>query len=187
MQAAEIERYAFFDELQKIGAALTETERAQIPKKQFALTPKQSTTGKRAYPMHDEHHARLAIAFVGMHGSPEQKSEVYKDVQRLYPHIAEKSAPIQKWREQQGTPKTAEKEGPMPWRDAAIHGLHHEGPGALGMTAGAMIGSRYGHPLEGAGLGYGLGAGAGLLGDAIWKAIKERRVSAKQLPLPFAK
>lgn len=88
----EVVRKSFLDELSKIGADLTAAEREKIPSKKFALTGKQSTTGKKAYPLDTEGRARAAIGFVGMHGSPEQKSEVYRDVARLYPHLAAKSS-----------------------------------------------------------------------------------------------
>lgn len=86
-------------ELQKIAEDLTPEARAQIAKKNFALTSKQSDTGKPAYPIHDEQHARTALGMVGMHGTPEQKSEVYKDIVRKYPEMAAKSKAIQKWQE----------------------------------------------------------------------------------------
>lgn len=83
---------AFENELWKIAADLTSVQRADIPKKNFALTSKQSTTGKPAYPIHDLPHARLALAFVKMHGTDQQKGEVYKDVARKYPELAQRSS-----------------------------------------------------------------------------------------------
>ena len=75
-----------------LAADMTAAQRSEIPKKDFALTGKQSTTKKPAYPIHDEKHARLALAFVKMHGSPGQQGEVYKDVARKYPHLAQASS-----------------------------------------------------------------------------------------------
>lgn len=76
----------------KEAAELTPQSRAEIKPKNFALTGKQSNTGQRAYPIHDEQHARAALGFVGMHGTPQQKSEVYKDISKKYPHLAAKSS-----------------------------------------------------------------------------------------------
>lgn len=73
-------------------AALTPEGRAQVAPKNFALNADQSSTGKRSYPIHDEQHARAALGFVGMHGSPEEKAEVYKDVAKKYPGLAAKSS-----------------------------------------------------------------------------------------------
>jgi hypothetical protein len=81
----ELLHRALFDELEKIAIDLTAAGRAQIAKKNFALTSKQSTTGKPAYPIHDATHARAALRLVGMHGSEQQKAEVRKDVARKYP------------------------------------------------------------------------------------------------------
>lgn len=64
------------------------------------------------------------------------------------------------------------------WRDAASHGLHHEGPGALGMLAGAIVGSKFDRPLEGAGVGYGIGAGGGWLADEALKALRKKTAGA---------
>lgn len=73
---------------------LTEAARAHISKKNFALTPKQSTTGKPAYPIEDRAHARSALGLVGMHGSAEQKAEVRKDVARKYPDLLKKESSV---------------------------------------------------------------------------------------------
>lgn len=83
---------AMGSELEKLSADLTPEARSQISNKNFALTAKQSKTGKPAYPIHDERHARAALGFVGMHGTPQEKSEVYKDVARKYPHLAANSS-----------------------------------------------------------------------------------------------
>lgn len=85
-------KHALIDELWKISADLSEHARAQLPKKDFALTAKQSDTGKPAYPIQDESHARAALGFVGMHGTLRQKQEVYRDIAKKYPHLAAKSS-----------------------------------------------------------------------------------------------
>lgn len=78
--------------LDKAAAELTPQGRAEISKKNFALTGSQSSTGQCAYPIQDEAHARAALGFVGMHGSESQRHEVYKDIARKYPHLAAKSS-----------------------------------------------------------------------------------------------
>lgn len=76
----------------KAAADLTAASRDQIAKKNFALSAKQSNTGKPAYPIHDKAHAANALARVKQHGSPAEKSEVYKDVARKFPELASKSS-----------------------------------------------------------------------------------------------
>lgn len=75
----------------KVASELTEKARAHLAKKDFALTGDQSSTGKPAYPIEDRAHARAALGLVGMHGSPEQKAEVRKDVARKYPDMLKAS------------------------------------------------------------------------------------------------
>jgi hypothetical protein len=88
----EVLKEAFDDELGKIAAELNEASRDKIAPKNFALSPKQSGTGKPAYPIEDKHHAANALARVKQNGSPAEKSEVYKDVAKKYPGLAAKSS-----------------------------------------------------------------------------------------------
>ncbi len=94
--------YAMAEELLsiKLGADLTEEQRDHIAKKNFALTDKQSNTGKPAYPIHDEQHARSALGFVSMHGTDEQKAEVRRDIERKYPHLIKKATALTGMREE---------------------------------------------------------------------------------------
>lgn len=55
--------------------------RNKIKESNFAL-PEQ-----RKYPIHDIKHARLALAFVSMHGSPSEKVIVRSKVHKKYPEI----------------------------------------------------------------------------------------------------
>ena len=87
----DILKSGFLDELQKIAADLNTSGREHIKAKNFALTPRQSDTGKPAYPIHDKAHAANALARVKQHGTPAQQSEVYKDVARRYPELAARS------------------------------------------------------------------------------------------------
>ena len=84
---------SFCDELEKIKLAseLTEAAREHIKSKNFAISAKQSDTGKPAYPIEDKRHAANALARVKQFGSPSEKAEVYKDVARKYPEMAAKS------------------------------------------------------------------------------------------------
>jgi len=59
---------------------LTAAERDALPNSAFALP------GRR-YPIHDEEHARAALARVQQHGSPEERRAVETAVKRRYPHM----------------------------------------------------------------------------------------------------
>ncbi len=76
----------------KQAAELTEAARDKIAPKNFALSAKQSDTGKPAYPIEDHRHAANALSRVDQFGSSKEKSEVYKDVARKYPDLARHSS-----------------------------------------------------------------------------------------------
>ena len=78
--------------LGKTAADLTTAGREQIANKNFALSAKQSDTGKPAYPIHDKAHAANALARVKQYGTPAEKAEVYKDVARKFPELAARSS-----------------------------------------------------------------------------------------------
>jgi hypothetical protein len=61
-------------------AVLTATARKKLSPGAFAIPPDR-------YPIHDEAHARNALARVSQHGSPEEKAKVRAAVKRRYPHI----------------------------------------------------------------------------------------------------
>ena len=63
-------------------ANLTSKKRKSLPKKSFAVP------GKRAYPIHDESHARNALARVSQHGTPAEKARVRAAVKKKFPGIA---------------------------------------------------------------------------------------------------
>lgn len=63
---------------------LTGSMRSKLPSSAFALP------GRR-YPIHDEAHARNALARVSEYGTPEEKKRVRAAVHRRYPHIGEGS------------------------------------------------------------------------------------------------
>ena len=62
-------------------AALTARRRNKLPTKTFALS------GRR-YPIHDQAHARNALARVSQHGSAQEKATVRRKVAARYPGIA---------------------------------------------------------------------------------------------------
>lgn len=62
-------------------AELTTKERNRIPKGRFGLP------GKRAYPIPDAAHARNALARAAQFASPGERSEIQRNVHRLYPGI----------------------------------------------------------------------------------------------------
>lgn len=62
-------------------AKLDAKERKKLPTTDFAIP------SKRAYPIQDENHARLALAMVSKYGSPEEQAQVKKAVHRKYPNI----------------------------------------------------------------------------------------------------
>jgi hypothetical protein len=59
---------------------LTTERRDELPGGDFALP------GRR-YPIHDENHARNALARVSEYGTPEEKDRVHAAVHRRYPDI----------------------------------------------------------------------------------------------------
>jgi hypothetical protein len=66
-------------------AKLTAAQRGALPLSAFAIPE------KRAYPIHDENHARDALAMVSKYGSPAQVSRVRKAVYSKYPHMEKDS------------------------------------------------------------------------------------------------
>lgn len=60
---------------------LSTEARKELPKGDFAIPE------TRGYPIHDENHARNALARVSQFGSESEKSRVRAAVHRKYPHI----------------------------------------------------------------------------------------------------
>lgn len=82
--APEITREALEEAIQE--AALDAKERKKLPKSAFAIPEDE------AYPIHDEAHARNALARVAQHGSPEEKKRVRAAVKRRYPKMVQEAA-----------------------------------------------------------------------------------------------
>lgn len=62
-------------------AELTYRARKKLPASAYAIP------SKRAYPIHDEAHARNALARVSQFGTPAEKTQVRAAVARRYPNI----------------------------------------------------------------------------------------------------
>lgn len=62
-------------------AKLTTVQRNALPRSSFAIPE------KRAYPIHDEEHARMALSMVSKYGSPDEVSRVRKKVKKKFPGI----------------------------------------------------------------------------------------------------
>ena len=146
----------------KLAKDLTEEARQHIKPKNFAISAKQSDTGKPAYPIHDPKHARIALGLVGMHGTPAEKAEVRKDVAKKYPGIEHdkegcgglKMAAMRQELLRIKQAKAPETRG-QKFRSAALADL---GP-AAGSVLGAGLANAYGiNPIAGAAAGYGVGA-----------------------------
>lgn len=148
----------FLDELTKIAADLTPSARADLPKKDFAVSAKASNTGKPAYPIEDRAHAKAALGLAAMHHDKKDLSEVRKDVARKFPGMVKekKAAGVDV-----GVFKVAAafvKEAAFDVGKALHSGLAEAGP-AIGATAGAALAGGLGkNPLSGAAMGYGAGS-----------------------------
>ena len=69
---------------------LSAKERRALPDKDFALPGKgKGPEGKQAgsYPIPDKNHARMALAMVAKHGTPEEKQKVRAAVEKKFPGI----------------------------------------------------------------------------------------------------
>tara|TARA_R100000664_G_C2663334_1_gene78537 strand:+ start:276 stop:569 length:294 start_codon:yes stop_codon:yes gene_type:complete len=69
---------------------LSAKERRDLPDSDFALPGKgEGPEGKQAgsYPIPDEEHARMALAMVAKHGTPEEQARVRAAVKRKFPNI----------------------------------------------------------------------------------------------------
>lgn len=136
---------------EKVAKALTEDARSHIKSKNFALSGEQSSTGKPAYPIQSRHQAGVAMGMVGMHGSSQQKAEVYRDVARKYPDLARHSdVPAARAKVKESTflpgtqPLPGMSGGPPGGMSAAGMGM---GAAPLGKAAG--VAARLGGALSG--------------------------------------
>lgn len=75
----------------KEAAKLTYRQRQRLPDSDFAIVYTDEKTGKkiRKYPIHDEAHAKNALARVAQFGTPEEREIVRRKVYERYPHLKE--------------------------------------------------------------------------------------------------
>lgn len=71
-------------------AELTTKARKKLPKSAFAIPE------DHEYPIHDETHARNALARVSQHGTPQEKARVRAAVARKYPNMMAKHKKMMK-------------------------------------------------------------------------------------------
>jgi hypothetical protein len=175
----------FQDELEKISSELTPEGRSHVAPKNFAVSSKESNTGKPAYPIPDKAHARSALGFAAMHGDKKDVSEVRKDVEKKFPGMVQKKEGAATT-EDATQPTMGQKllagalGGPGGYfglQKGAPHGEALGGAvrGSLGAGWGGMIGGGLGQalghavgPADGIGsYGGALGAGVGMLGGGL--------------------
>lgn len=75
------------EEYAKIAHDLTVGERADLPKKDFAVPASKSNTGEKAYPIPDRQHARSALGFAKMHGDGADLEKVRAKVRAKFPDM----------------------------------------------------------------------------------------------------
>jgi hypothetical protein len=78
---------AMRDEFEKISTELTPEARSKLPGKDFAVKAKKSNTGKEAYPIPDQQHAKSALGFAKMHGDAADLAAVRAKVKAKYPDM----------------------------------------------------------------------------------------------------
>lgn len=71
--------------LEKRAAELTRAGRSHVKEKNFVFP------GSRRYPIHDEQHAKSALGFSKMHGSPAEQAAVRAAVARKYPGLVKEA------------------------------------------------------------------------------------------------
>ena len=69
----------------KIAEELTTNARKHISTRNFAIPEK--APGPGSYPVHDEAHAKAALHYVAIHGTPEERKRVRLVVYTKYPNL----------------------------------------------------------------------------------------------------
>jgi hypothetical protein len=174
----------------KTSSDLTEAVRARIKPKNFALSAKQSDTGKPAYPIEDRRHAANALARVKQHGDSGERAEVYRDVAKKYPEMASHSdvpevkAKVASMRFQvaltkqgfampAGITDLASKAMTMAKANpTAALGLAGAGVGAAGGAIAGGPGNRLGGALKGGVMGGAAGAAGGYAAPKMMQNMK---------------
>jgi hypothetical protein len=94
--------------LPKVAADLSPAARADLPKKDFAVSAGKSNTGERAYPIPDRQHAKSALGFAKMHGDSADLDRVRAKVRAKFPDMLKKeSAVMEAVRSAMGKPGVA--------------------------------------------------------------------------------
>jgi rubrerythrin len=93
-------------------ATLTAAKRKKLSKSDYAIPESES------YPIHDESHARNALARVSQHGSPAEKKRVRAAVKRKYPHVVKEAAELVEVKSS-AYPGLERKPGKQNWVDYA--------------------------------------------------------------------
>jgi len=90
-----------WDDMDLNKADLSAEDRADLPKKDFAIRSKADDAEEKKesgnYPIPDESHARFALAMVAKHGTPEEKAKVRAAVRKKYPSIGESDVKKSNW------------------------------------------------------------------------------------------
>jgi hypothetical protein len=66
-------------------AELNAAKRKKLKRSDFAIPEK--APGPGSYPIHDEAHARNALARVAQHGTPEERARVRRAVAKRHPNL----------------------------------------------------------------------------------------------------
>tara|TARA_Y100001973_G_C5202600_1_gene338977 strand:- start:1715 stop:4225 length:2511 start_codon:yes stop_codon:yes gene_type:complete len=89
-----------WDEFDLFKGKLSAEERADIPKKDFAIPSKADDAEEKKergnYPIPDIEHARLALAMVAKHGSPSKQAMVRAAVYEKYPELDKRKEDLDK-------------------------------------------------------------------------------------------
>lgn len=93
--------------LAKVASDLTSAARADLPKKDFAVSAGKSNTGDRAYPIPDRQHASSALGFAKMHGDSADLERVRAKVRAKFPDMLKQSAVMEAIRGAMGKPGVA--------------------------------------------------------------------------------
>lgn len=125
-------------------AELTAEKRKKLSKGDFAIP------GEEKYPIHDEAHARNALARVSQHGTPEEKKKVRAAVKRKHPGVVQEAARLVEVKSS-AYPSLERKPGKQNWVDYAgglpsyiervAKHIHYEGGKPIGTAIAMAVGT----------------------------------------------
>lgn len=150
-----------YDAERKYAAELTAETRADLPKKDFAVSAKKSNTGDKAYPINDRQHAASALGFAKMHGDAADLAAVRAKIKAKYPDMLKGKEAAEHAEER-------------------AHPYASAGGGLMGFGAGAAGGERLIQKLNPHGSTGKLSVpiGAGLLGASLGAGLAHRVADA---------